>query len=456
VAYFSPNGLAWQYAGTIEAAGGWSPGVVKGSDHAFVVTGTSTAGKLVAYTSTGTGATWQPTGPLGDAATETVTGATVAPTGTVIATGHTTGSEVSQQPVFLEANPAGSVRPVSLSGMLGASIPELAVNSLAVDGSEQIAVGSADGYPAVWRKAAAGSWVLVSSLSSVSAEPRVAALTSVTHGPAGWLAVGVPGPIVLTSADGTTWRSAGGSISSDLAGVSAVAAAAGPAGYITVGKLVAPGGDSLADVWWSSNLKVWTRARDVNDASGSSQVLGVAADAHGFVSVGSHDSKPAVWTTADGRTWTTKVLPLPAGASSAVLQQVAVRGDRVVAMGEQVTAAGTMPLAEISADRGASWQQVRLSSPGPGTAITALTADADGFTAMRQFGELGQQDVAVWTSADGTSWTQSRVSGLSGPGVDGIHEIAALVSSGSTVTGTGSIESQLSQKSVILTLPARR
>jgi hypothetical protein len=49
-------------------------------------------------------------------------------------------------------------------------------------------------------------------LSLVSAEPGLAALTSVTHGSAGWLAVGVPGPIAFTSADGITWQPAPGSI----------------------------------------------------------------------------------------------------------------------------------------------------------------------------------------------------------------------------------------------------
>jgi hypothetical protein len=44
VAYFSPNGLAWQYAGTIGAVGGWSPAVVKGTNDGFVVAGqTATA-----------------------------------------------------------------------------------------------------------------------------------------------------------------------------------------------------------------------------------------------------------------------------------------------------------------------------------------------------------------------------------------------------------------------------
>jgi hypothetical protein len=35
VAYFSPNGQGWQYAGTIDTAGGWSPSVVKGSPNGF-------------------------------------------------------------------------------------------------------------------------------------------------------------------------------------------------------------------------------------------------------------------------------------------------------------------------------------------------------------------------------------------------------------------------------------
>ena len=37
---------------------------------------------------------------------------------------------------------------------------------------------------------------------------QAATLTSVVHGPAGWVAVGTPGPVVLTSVNGTTWRPA--------------------------------------------------------------------------------------------------------------------------------------------------------------------------------------------------------------------------------------------------------
>ena len=163
VAYFSPssNGQDWQYAGTVDAAGGWSPNVVKGSTNGFVVTGTTTTGQIVAYTSTGTGGTWLPTGSLGDASAESVASATVGAGSAVIAVGARSGGTLGKQPVFLTASKAGAVRPVSLTAIPGGIVPELTVNALATVGGDQIAVGSADGYPAVWcqgRVARCGRW----------------------------------------------------------------------------------------------------------------------------------------------------------------------------------------------------------------------------------------------------------------------------------------------------------
>jgi hypothetical protein len=457
VAYYSPNGVTWQYSATIDAAGGWTPGVVKGSDYGLVVTGTSAAGQLVGYTSTGDGTAWLPTGPLGDAASEFVVGATVAPAGTIVAVGYTAASSTGQQAVLVEAGTSGSVRPVPLAGI---AVPEMKINSTAVAGGLQIAVGSANGYPAVWRKSGRGAWTLVSSpalaQSQAGLHSGLRALTSVTHGPAGWLAVGAPGPVILTSADGTDWRVAGGNITQDLAGVSAVAATSGPAGYVIVGKLVASGGSCVADVWWSPNLTSWTRAHDVNDATGSSQVLAVAASARGFVSAGSHDGKPAVWVTGDGRGWETVVLPVPDGAATAVLQQIAISGNTVVALGQASPASGanasTIPFAELSEDGGITWQQAPFSSPGPDTTFTALTADSAGFTAAGLFGPPGQQDVAVWRSVNGVTWKPSRSGGLNGSEA---WQIDALAPAGPAVTGIGTVITQQSQQTVTFTLPSR-
>jgi Protein kinase domain len=449
IAYFSPNGQTWQYAATIGAAGGFSPAVVKGSEHGFVVTGTGPAGSYLAYTAAGDGTTWAPTGSLGAAASyASVPAATVGTGGTVIAAGSTARAKTGQQAVVLQASTTGTVRPVPVDRIPGAVLPEIAVNALASAGGQQIAVGSADGYPAIWRKTAGGSWALVSSLPLASSGTG---LTSVTHGAAGWLAVGTPGPVAYTSANGITWQPAG-SIAADLHGVVGVAAAAGPHGYTIVGKLIAPGGSCVADVWWSADLTSWTRADDVNDATGSSQVLAVAASANGFVSAGSHNGQPAVWTTTDGTTWATIVLPLSSGATNGVLQQITISGNRAVALGQQTIAGATMPLAELSVDGGATWRQVPFDAPGPDPAVTALTADSGAFTAAVQSGQPGQQDVTIWTSADGASWTQSRLSGLSG---GGIQQLTALAPAGAAVTGITSAVTAQTQHPIVLTLPAR-
>jgi hypothetical protein len=160
----------------------------------------------------------------------------------------------------------------------------------------------------------------------------------------------------------------------------------------------------------------------------------VAADAREFMAVGSHDGQPAVWTTTDGQTWTTIVLGLPPGASTATLTQVAISGDDVLALGQDTKPDGSVPFAELSSNGGASWQEVPFGSTGPGTVVTALTGVTGGFTAATRSGPPGQQDAQIWTSATGSRWSAAQVSGLSGGGA---HEIAALVSSGSAVTGIG-------------------
>ena len=157
-----------------------------------------------------------------------------------------------------------------------------------------------------------------------------------------------------------------------------------------------------------------------------------------------------MWTTNDGRAWTTVSIPLAAGASAGWIQQVAVSGTRVTALGQQVTADGVRPLAEVSADGGRAWQPVPFSSPGLGVSITALAGGRGGFTAAAQFGAAGGAlDAAVWTSADGSRWTRSAVRGLTG---DGSHAITALAWSGSAVTGIDSVQTQTAQQFTTLTL----
>jgi hypothetical protein len=162
VAYFSPNGRTWQYSASLGAAAGFTPQVVKGNAYGFVVTGTGPAGNYVAYTSTGDGTSWRPTGSLGATASYSSTpAATVAPGGAVIAAGSTAAGPASQQAVLLQASTAGRVRPVPLASLPGAVVPELAVNTLAADGPASrspSAARTATPRSGARRPAALGSW----------------------------------------------------------------------------------------------------------------------------------------------------------------------------------------------------------------------------------------------------------------------------------------------------------
>ena len=114
-----------------------------------------------------------------------------------------------------------------------------------------------------------------------------------------------------------------------------------------------------------------------------------------------------------------------------------------------------MPLAEVSADGGATWTRVPFSAPGAAMAFTALTADADGFTAAAQFGSPGQQRAAIWTSANGTTWLRETANGLTGSPKGGAHQIDALAPAGQAVIGIASITTQQSQQFFAVTLPGR-
>jgi hypothetical protein len=359
------------------------------------------------------------------------------------------GSHGAAAPALAMASFAGYPGTVPVAGA-----PRLEVNAIASAHGQRLAVGSADGSPAIWRQRPGGGWTLVTTPEALPARSGPAALTSVAYGPAGWLAVGVPGPVVLSSADGATWRPAAGKIAADLGKISVVSATAGPRGYVILGKLAVSGGGCVADVWWSPNMTSWTRAHDVNGTSGSSQTLAVAALTHGFVSVGSHNGRPAAWTTTDGTTWRTIDLPAPGDAQ---LNQIAVIGSRVVATGgSDGQGAGTPAFAVSSPDGGATWRQESLQLPAPGTVITALTAGSRGWVAAGRYVTPGGQRVVMWTlPAAGKAWTQMHVSGITGPGTARTREITALAGTEDVVTGIGPVDPAASRQAAIVTLPER-
>jgi hypothetical protein len=295
-------------------------------------------------------------------------------------------------------------------------------------------VGTADGHPAIWRRASNGSWTLESA-STLSAVTGSAGLASVAHGPAGWIAVGstsdgrATGAVVLASADGVQWQPVSSLAAQAGAGTEFLGAAAGRSGYVVVGRQMV-GGRTFAVLWYSADLRSWTA--DSNDGLdgrlAASTVNAVAATSGGFVAVGSHGADQSMWVSSDGRHWSLDYVSPPPGAASATLSSVAASATQVVAGGYAATRAGDIPVIVVSADGGAHWRQVVLQAPDGLGLVTALTAAPHGFTAAGVVGRSGAQHAVTWTSPNGLTWS----SPAQAPG----SEITALAPGGSTVAGT--------------------
>jgi hypothetical protein len=315
-----------------------------------------------------------------------------------------------------------------------------------------LAVGDADGHPAVWRQSG-GSWTLVSA-GVLRAVPGTGTLTAVAHGPAGWIAVGLTTrggstyPLVLASVDGLTWQPVAALTGAIGSGAELLGVAAGPDGYAVVGRQMI-GGRIFASLWWSADMRMWVQGANggLDGRLTASTANAAAATATGFVAVGSHGAIAAIWTSPDGAHWDPHNLSAPSGARSATLRQVVARGNIIVATGFAVTGAGDIPLAVASADGGAHWRSVILPAPGGLGVVTALTAKGSTLIAAGQAGPASARQLVTWTSTDGLHWSAAAA-------VSGVRQLSALAVSGGTLTGPGSSTAQPGTNPAIMTSPA--
>ncbi len=387
--YRSANGSAWTFEATLAPKAGFTTDMVNGAPDGAVITGQS-GPALIAFVSAN-GASWRQTPAFGAAAAQDVSGVAIAQGGTVVAAGTTTNDPDSRQPLLTVLAAQGAPQQVDIANIPGAADPELAVNDVAAGGGTQVAVGSANGYPAAWTSANGGiTWTRANGQTqAVLDRPGVQQLTSVTFGADGWLAVGgvmavaTPHPVVLTSGNGSVWTAADAEPAFSQPGLVTEQAAAAPAGYVIVG-YQAVAGRTIAAAWYSAGLTGWQRAGDAVSANGgpgaldgpgSRQMRAVTAGPRGFVAVGADGNAAAAWTSPNGQAWTQQNVPLPVGATRAVLQHVASNGHTVVAVGTATTTAGQqLPFAASSADGGATWTESALPVPQGRAFVTALTA----------------------------------------------------------------------------------
>jgi Protein kinase domain len=316
-----------------------------------------------------------------------------------------------------------------------------------------MAAGSASGHPAIWRRGANGSWTLASA-SSPKVSALTGALTSITHGPQGWIAVGnltapggAPQVHAVTSSNGMSWQVNGATFPGKDPSVSGVAVGSG--GYVAVGTQASShsSANRVAAMWQSTDLRGWTLG---NNDYGKNKYLdgrlhasyadAVAANPTGtFLAVGeSYDNAYvcAVWTavTNSGQQWIYGTISLPRDASSAALSWVTVNGSGFgVAAGEAVLQKGDAPIV-VAVNGSGKLVPIVLQAPGGQGTVTGLTTTATGFIVTGEVGQKTAQRAVTWTLPDSSdpasSW--ARVSPVPVP--SGVHNVTAVYAAGKTTT----------------------
>jgi hypothetical protein len=455
LAYVWTPGAGWAFGAALTGRHNAALHVtaVAGSDHGVVVAGTAGRSR-VAFVSP-RGWSWHETADLGRSSAPNATGVTVGPGGEVVAAGW-------RRPQSFLLLARGHRALAGQTTLAGAAAAGMSVNGLGAGPAGQVAVGHADGAPAIWLRPAGARWTRMTAATPPSWRGTGPGLTGVVRGGAGWLAVGgegspagsaaelgaagtldsavAPGdqqPILLTSPDGRSWRPPAGAGSLEAPGLTLTGVTAGQSGYVVAG-VRSDHGQPAAALWWSANLTTWKPQgwwTGSPPTGAASALLAVAAGRTGFAAVGAVGTQPAVWLSRSGRSWQLLPLPRPAGASSAVLQRVAIQGHRITALGTQARPSGPVPFAAVSANGGRTWRETALPVPGGPAGVTALVAAGGGFLATGMSG-TGIRDVIIWWSRDGLTWHPVRPAGNRLSGADAL-EITGLSGSGDVLTGVG-------------------
>lgn len=174
--------------------------------------------------------------------------------------------------------------------------------------------------------------------------------------------------------------------------------------------------------------------REVFAGPGPARVSGMAIPTRGFVvAVGvspslslSGQPRPGVWVSRDaGASWRAvapEAIELPDGHADAavVMNDIAVSGSRLVAVGALADGAGERGVVWVSDDEGDTWQMVHRTSESASAKLVAVEATATRFVAVGTYAmgtDAQSSAAAVWTSQDGTEWSQPRLLPDAAPGV---------------------------------------
>ncbi len=218
---------------------------------------------------------------------------------------------------------------------------------------------------------------------------------------------------VWTSADGITWsRIPQDDGVFDRAGMNSVTT--GGPGLVAVGFEFLDQEHVIAVAWTSADAITWSRIPHDEAAFERAAMESVTTGGPGLVAVGgSHpdDDPPvaAVWTSADGVTWS-RVPHDDAVFGGAGMNSVTAGGSGLVAVGWSDEREHTVAAVWTSPD-GVTWSRVPHDDAVFGGAeMNSVTAGGPGLVAvgLERFDVAGEENLvaAVWTSPDGVIWSR--------------------------------------------------
>jgi len=268
--------------------------------------------------------------------------------------------------------------------------------------------------PSVFDPVSSYRWSLVASGCCPGGASADGAMGDVTVGGPGLVAVGSDGSddflsdaAVWTSVDGITWSRlphdeevfGGGWMESVTEG--------GP-GLVAVGSSGSNEERGLvgrAAVWTSADGITWSRVPHDEAIFGGTSMNGVIAGGPGLVAVGG-DGDAAVWTSVDGLTWSR--VPhdeeIFGGPGEQWMGNVTVGGPGLVAVGvsRRIDETASAAVVWTSVD-GISWSRVHHEEAvfDGELYMGGVTAGGPGLVAVG-----GDGDAVVWTSVDGITWSR--------------------------------------------------
>ena len=202
------------------------------------------------------------------------------------------------------------------------------------------------------------------------------------------------------------------------AGVSMRSVAAGGPGLVAVG-YEDSGEDWDAAVWTSADGLTWSRVPHDEAVFGGPDIQdmeGVVAGGPGLVAVGwdhsGGEADAAVWVSADGFTWTRVSDAALGGPGDQAMRAVAAGGPGLVAVGDEFgPETPELAAAVWTSPDGLAWTRVPhdeavFGGPGP-QSMTAVAAWGQGLVAVGYEDQTeSDTNAAVWTSPDGVTWAR--------------------------------------------------